>query len=167
MKKLRLLVTEKCTRNCEGCCNKDLKPKGVLTSIQNWEEYYQIMITGGEPLLYPNELLAFLTKLSRKYFQILYTAITLQDKRKMKEIFCLLDGVTFTIHDKRGIRDFIRLNKFLQRNSFGLHQRLNIFCDVQLPPINLYGWDVKFIEWIKNCPLPENEDFYKLDKLWQ
>lgn len=52
-KKLRLLLFEKCNRNCKGCCNKqwDLSK---LPIENDFTGYKLIILTGGEPLLEPD-----------------------------------------------------------------------------------------------------------------
>ena len=66
MKKLRLLLTENCNRECKGCCNTDWDIKNLpeisADEIIN-ENFDLIMITGGEPLLYPHKLYQLLFKL--------------------------------------------------------------------------------------------------------
>ena len=49
--KLRLLVTTKCHNKCPKCCNKGWDFNS-LPVVDRWN-YEQIMITGGEPLLFP------------------------------------------------------------------------------------------------------------------
>ena len=61
MKKLRLLVTDKCNRNCEMCCNKNYN----LEALPRFNpidigEYDEIILTGGEPLLLKENLLKYI-----------------------------------------------------------------------------------------------------------
>jgi len=177
--KLRLLVTEKCNRHCEGCCNKDIKPSQTI-SVNDISGYDTIMITGGEPMLFPNKLLHFLPSILKKGYPsstqvFIYTAKfpspnTTEEEDDFYLIFSLLAGITFTIHDQEGIDDFINLNRFINDKILPFdtpYRRLNVFRDVKLPVINLYGWDVKFVDWIKDCPIPEGEDFFRLENLWE
>ena len=47
MTKLRLLVTEKCDRNCGGCCNKSFDLKNLpIFNIGDSHNFKSIMITG-------------------------------------------------------------------------------------------------------------------------
>ena len=50
--KLRLLLFEECNRSCPGCCNRDwdLQPLPVCYDLP---PYRIILLTGGEPMLYP------------------------------------------------------------------------------------------------------------------
>ena len=178
--KLRLLVTDKCTRNCIGCCNNDIKPSGSISEddvmLTDWGIYEELIITGGEPLLYPFQLKNLLDHITPYYDVpiILYTAIwPVMCIDVIDRIFNNLTGITFTIHDKQGIRDFVRLDIWLRVHhniilspEAPFIKRLNIFCDVPFYPFNCYGWDVKFIEWIDKCPLPENEIFLQLNPLF-
>ena len=179
MRTIRLLVTEKCTRNCEGCCNKDIKPEwGIKMEdvIDHCDDL--LLITGGEPLLFPEQLCVLLESLHQEQEVILYTGIFPDEDPFMDQIIQMLDGITFTIHDERGVDEFIALQRYLNvmETGFAVKQsirvfppkkRVNIFCDVKITkPINFYGWDVKFIEWVKDCPLPKEETFLQLDPLW-
>ena len=51
MEKLRLLVTTKCPNKCPMCCNNSWD-FSKLPVVEHFN-YKEIMITGGEPLLFP------------------------------------------------------------------------------------------------------------------
>lgn len=170
-KSLRLIVTEKCGRNCEGCCNKDFDLKrypriSYLDACDN--EYDQILITGGEPMLFPEKVRNLLYGIGFNKRNIcLYTATSCSpDKLGMVLFGTPLTGLTFTIHDNKGIQDFLKIKYLCE--TWGKSLRLNIFINelTDIPPMNLYKWDVKFVEWIKDCPVPENEDLMLLEDSW-
>lgn len=51
----------------------------------------------------------------------------------------------------------------------GKSLRLNLFPDMKalLPKdIDLSLWQVKDMEWVENCPVPEGEDFRRIANLW-
>ena len=75
-----------------------------------------------------------------------------------------LDGITLTLHEQRDVKPFIRFNnELLKYKPITKSYRLNIFKGVDISGIDLSIWKVKEnIEWVKNCPLPKNEDFKKL-----
>lgn len=54
MEKLRLLVTTKCPNKCPMCCNNSWD-FSKLPVVEHFN-YKEIMITGGEPLLFPEKL---------------------------------------------------------------------------------------------------------------
>lgn len=163
MKKLRLLITEQCNRNCEGCCNKewDLKKLPVCTDFQNWD---QIILTGGEPMLVPQIIRGTINKIKNvnPCPIILYTAKV--DKiQSILSILFFVDGLTVTLHETKDVIPFMKFNKVLPR---GIKKtlRLNIFKEVKKVPKHLFGkWVIKDgIEWIKECPLPKDETFMRI-----
>jgi len=168
----RLIVTNVCNRKCPGCCNVGWKgPQPKLMTFNDLKDYDTIIITGGEPLLYPEKVIDFMNQFTIQDF-ILYTA-SMCDERLLTDIFFHpnLSGITFTIHDQKGLDEFERFNKILKNAihdcglSFSL--RLNIFpADVVLRPMDLSGWNVKLIEWIVDCPVPNDEDFGMLVDPW-
>lgn len=165
--KLRLLMTQECDRNCPGCCNKDWDlenlPKFRCGEVQN---YSSIIITGGEPLLFGEELLNNITwfKSSTKAPVIVYTAM-LRRIELFQRVLSTCDGITLTLHENYDVEDFLRLNGELLKGDFHFKSlRLNIFKGIEIPKdTNLTLWKIKDnIEWIENCPLPSDEVFKRL-----
>ena len=52
---LRLIITEECNRSCVGCCNNDFNLKN-LPIVNMFKNYDKVIITGGEPMLYPDRV---------------------------------------------------------------------------------------------------------------
>jgi len=175
MKKLRLLVTKDCPRNCESCCNKDWDLNNL--PIVDHFNYDEILITGGEPLsddnidntknvidaihtLFPNS--------ERKIY--IYTA----DSYGLHTAFYLADGFTLTIRNNSDLREFRWLlvsiyyedliKEFIKLRNYKPSLRLNVFKGIEIPEFwNLEYWQIKDnIEWIENCPLPQDEEFKRL-----
>ncbi len=170
--KLRLIVTNVCNRKCPGCCNVGWKYEPPIPMTKDEiEQYSTIIITGGEPMLYPEKLIEFMDDFDHSNF-ILYTA-SIGNLHWIKDILYHpnLTGLTFTIHDQKGLDDFELLytivQDVLQDRQTPMTLRLNIFLsDVVLRPMKFYGWDVKIIEWITDCPKVEDEDFGVLISPW-
>lgn len=169
MKTLRLLVTKECNKNCEGCCNKDWDLDN-LPVVEHFN-YDEIILTGGEPL---NGKVIHKTIVLGRFLQIIdvnlnrrvyvYTSYALG----VHWYWDLFDGFTLTIHNQEDVIPFIAVNKMLlERMDKTKSLRLNIFSNIELPKdIDLSLWKVKEnIEWIKNCPLPENEVFMRLKNI--
>ncbi len=169
MKTLRLLMTEDCNRSCEGCCNKDwdLDNLPVETDFTSYDE---VIITGGEPMLYFNVLenLIYEIRLQNPEVKIIvYTAKTniiedLLDILGMEEV----DGLTVTIHDLKDLINFISFDmaipKYLRYKSLYLNMFEGIIHG-SLNEIYKTDWKIKDnVKWIKNCPLPENEVFKRM-----
>lgn len=170
MKKLRLLLWSDCDRNCKGCCNKNWNLK-ALPICRDFTDYKEILLTGGEPLLYPKQLKGIIKVIrnltTAKIY--LYTALILKERRcNLYEVLNLLDGITLTLHNSDDVRHFKWLLYSIKMypNDFkNKSLKLNVFKEVGLKydELDLSMWDVtKDIEWIKNCPLPKDEIFMRL-----
>jgi len=164
MKSCRLIFTEICNRNCLGCCNKQFD----MSEFESWKwkdvsQFNQVMVTGGEPMLFPHEVLAF----GRRYREldqypgtqlILYTAFV-KDLPMVNQILNLYNGMTLTLHDQGDVAGFERLNSRLLHNGpYNLSLRLNVFKGVRLTDRPYPLWQIKSdIVWLDSCPIPENE----------
>ena len=172
--KLRLLLWSDCGKSCLGCCNKDWN-LNELPIATNLIPYSEIILTGGEPMLYPELLQRTIGEIqattnSPKIY--LYTANT-KNYNKLIDILAIIDGVTVTLHDDEDVDDFIKLIKEMKKISeitpFWLDEkslRLHVFEDVDASAIERidfpHVWDVKgHIKWIENCPLPNDEIFMR------
>jgi MoaA/NifB/PqqE/SkfB family radical SAM enzyme len=166
--KARLLVTYKCPKNCDGCCNKEWK--GPMPTIAtNYKGYEEIMLTGGEPMLYPAKVISLLRKIKAENpHASLYMYTATYNPKDLKEVLPLLDGVCITLHapediiQLQGIYPYMLLNP---NKSF----RINVFDNINTSMLDftkLPHVRVKQMVWIKDCPLPTNEEFIRLENLW-
>ena len=170
-KKLRLLVTDFCNKDCPLCCNKNFNTNSIPVITSGFEKYDEIIITGGEPL-HPKTLDKTLALI--KYLKIinptpnqkiyLYT----QYPPGIINVIDWVDGLVLTINSKVDLESFEGLNfaakgelnyKFSKKSL-----RLKVLKDIDIPKeIPLHMWDVvKDVVFIDNCPLPEGEDFKRL-----
>jgi MoaA/NifB/PqqE/SkfB family radical SAM enzyme len=163
-KDLRLLLFPECNRRCKGCCNKDWDLK-ALPSLRSFEGFKTVMLTGGEPMLNP-ALVKAVARICRMQAPeakvIVYTAKT-DPAGPLVDVLKVVDGVTVTLHTKKDIPLFARFNEHLQAAKLeGKSLRLNVFKGLDVGKLFLSGWTLKTgIEWIKDCPLPENEVFMR------
>ena len=164
-KTLRLLLFEDCNRSCEGCCNKqwDLSK---LPVVNDFTPYDTIILTGGEPMLQPQtvwDVMYDIGQTNQDAKIILYTAMTTEPYTLMS-LLKYLDGLTITLHNQQDIIPFLCFNNILGMDLAEKSLRLNVFnevniSDYQIPVI----WQIKEnIEWIEDCPLPDNEVFMRL-----
>lgn len=175
-RRLRLLVTTLCPNQCPLCCNNSWD-FSKLPIVDRWN-YNEIMFTGGEPLLFPAKLAAFayavksISKAEGNNPKLyVYTAVCKYGK--ILEILNEVDGIVLTPHNISDIEDFVALNTLMNESTAGLFDgksmRLNLFPDIKkaLPDnIDLSKWQVKDMEWIKDCPVPKGEDFRRISELW-
>lgn len=170
MKKLRLMITDRCERSCEGCCNKQFNYEDI-PYVKSFEGYDEIMITGGEPMLEP-ALLRVVISMVREHAPkaklYLYTAdVRATTRAWLKILDC--DGVCITLHEQSDVPHFLALADLLNK---GVHKtrslRCNVFKGVKIiteAPM-LAQWKFKTdMEWIPNCPLPEGEELKRLPEL--
>lgn len=184
-KKLRLLVTAKCHNKCPMCCNNqfDFEKIPVVDRL----DYEEISITGGEPLLPGSGHLTtwlvggiqatqYAMGLPESKFY-LYTAFF--DFDILRDCSYEFDGICLTPHKKVDVEEFIDINaKMLEQKRNGelndcfdpyCSLRLNLFADMKalLPKgIDLSLWKVKDMERVKDCPVPEGEDFRRIKELF-
>lgn len=164
MKKLRLLVTKKCNRNCEGCCNKEynLDALPVCTSFEGYDE---IILTGGEPYLFGINQIIRLIKKIRKQNKYCKIYIHSADYR-ISDCLDFIDGLTFTIHKQKDVYDFTFLNNALFEEDKEKSLRLYLMPRVELSEdINLNFWQIKHKTYDKDCPLPKDEVFMRLEEI--
>lgn len=176
MEKLRLLVTTKCPNKCPMCCNNSWD-FSKLPVIEHFN-YKEIMITGGEPLLFPEKLsnlaesIRTVQKLAygNKGKLFLYTALA----DMLPNYIRYFDGVVYTPHSANDVHSLLKANNFLLDYKDELMEskslRLNLFPDIKkhIPDnTNLSLWKVKDMQWIKDCPVPADEEFKRVAELWE
>ena len=171
MKKLRLLFTETCNRKCPGCCNKDWE-LDKLEKVSHFD-YDEILITGGEPLLFPKQLVGYVNAIRTvsKAKIYVYTALTVLNRtfKPLYDVIKSVDGITLTLHDQKDVDNLshvlysINNDKKTYEAFKGKSLRLNIFKGIDTGMMNLTGWEVKRdMVWIENCPLPKDEEFRRV-----
>ncbi len=166
MKSARLITTYQCEKNCAGCCNKNWKyePPTPIKSVEELKGFDEVLVTGGEPLLFPGKLeylLEDLVALDRPPRIIVYS--TVPDYTALYKLLYLVDGVTITLHDNGDVERF--------NGNYGLLSgmcRVNVFYkDITVPVKFVNKVSYKHVEWIKDYPLPPNEKLFRLDPLWE
>ena len=164
MKKLRLLLFEKCNRDCEFCCNKqwDLKK---LPVEKDFTQYDEIILTGGEPMLDPFLILKTIKRIREQNSRVpiyLYTA-KIDDWSMVLLVLSKLNGITITLHEQADVNTFLYLSERIKERGFKEKSlRVNIFKGVKVFS-DISMWKVKRnIVWLNPCPLPENEVFKRL-----
>lgn len=169
----RVICTYKCHRSCAGCVNT-VHPAESVQSVSKNEfpyGYNEIILTGGEPTLFPYKLKEIANDL--KYTRlILYTAAP--DYMQVLMVMSYFSGITITLHDDYDVSRFNAcfpgLIRWGERHNgnlplFFIRMYDNIQSTVQLFPEAQY----KVCRWVppEECKLQPNEDLYRLPELWE
>ncbi len=163
MNKVRLLLWETCHKNCEGCCNKDWNLDALPTVTESVLKSANIvMLTGGEPMLYPARVLDTIRWVRKVSNAEIYVYTAKVSVPEAKYVLASSDGMTVSLHHPSDIEPFLFFAhncNYLQRSN-----RVNIFQGVPLALDKVpSGWYCKSnIEWVKDCPLPQDEVFVRL-----
>lgn len=117
--KLRLLLFDDCNRNCPGCCNRDWDLQ-ALPLCQDYTPYRLIMLTGGEPMLYPEIIREAIAAIRRQTNVPIYLYTAMPEQ--LDALMPLLDGVTVSFTHRRISRYsslLTGLPRTLRGNRFG------------------------------------------------
>jgi len=115
-KDARIIITYKCNRKCPGCANtysSVMSKAQSLTSVKQLKDYDNLVISGGEPMLFPDRVTKIAKILKKAVPQakiFLYTALNRGDE--IERILPYIDGINFTVHDNPGEKDIMEFHSF-------------------------------------------------------
>jgi len=173
--KVRLLVTKKCHLKCEKCSNKQFDLDN-LPSLDEFHKFDEVIITGGEPYLYPDKLHNLIGYIkghssAKIYIYSAHFGI-LNDTWLLSHI----DGITFTIHKNSQFSlTIFKLSEFkLAKIKLNHNLTLILYIENDLYLVSLsdyyvnkHLWDkIKYFDMIDNCEIKEDL-FAKLPKLFE
>jgi pyruvate-formate lyase-activating enzyme len=131
-------------------------------------KYDVVMLTGGEPMLYPEHMKSIIKKLRHHNPNVqvfLYTALY---TNHLKEILPMLDGIHFTLHINATQKDIEGFEKFQDLANRHQDKSIRAYIDPAVTlPVKIYPWLYTRLEvkpWILegDCPLPNGEDLLYL-----
>lgn len=162
---VRLIITFNCNRDCSGCCNSYtsvMQQLKEIKDIKELEKYDKIIITGGEPNLYIEEVEEFL-KIIKKEFPnkiiYFYTAFYSKD---FKKLYSYLDGIQFSIHEKNTEYDLLNF-PILQKEFQELKKIKKISLRLYIDNKNKNEWNVDLNLWDRY----EKKDWYSEEEIKQ
>ena len=163
--KLRLLLFSECNRRCAGCCNRywDLE---ALPVCKSYAGYDSIMLTGGEPMLRPQLVVDTVRRIRLEHSGPIwiYTA-KVDDILAVLDVIQCLNGMCVTLHEQSDVEAFRVLVDTIPDVWRSRSLRLNVFKGASIEGIDVTGWAVKKdMEWIPDCPLPDDETFMRLGR---
>jgi len=166
MKSARVITTFECNRNCPYCSNnyESLISQGREEDNLNFiKDYDEIILTGGEPMLYPGNIL-FLLKVIRKVNPdvkiYLYTAYY---THHLETIIKYVDGITYTLHENASWKDINKFNAVEQMITYNRDKKFRLFINENNQrQINIrpYLWDrIKIAGTLseEDCDYPEDD----------
>jgi pyruvate-formate lyase-activating enzyme len=164
----RVIVTYDCNRKCPGCCNTTYdKVIPVLTSHAELIRYDDIVITGGEPMLFPDEVLSLIKRIRNATFGrniYLYSSFW-NGTEKHLDVLRAVNGITFTLHaecndkDVKALKDLSR--DLISSDSNRLIIDNRVYDRYDLSNIDLSRWNViRKLQWKDECEPALNEDLY-------
>ncbi|MCK5602044.1 radical SAM protein [Candidatus Pacearchaeota archaeon] len=169
----RLLITRRCNRECDYCCNEYSSIMSGLKVIDNLKPLLgveEVCITGGEPMIFPDRVIEVATILrhfgTKRIY--LYSADTQDRVKIMHKVLQFIDGLHYTLHkgsSRRDIRMFHELQqeiRFMEGKSFRLYVHESVDEEVTILPniwseIRVTGWTAE-----EDAALPSNETLYEL-----
>jgi len=163
----RIILTFDCLRSCEGCCNTDKGLMDQAITVDNLEQcvtlFDEIILTGGEPLLYPDLVNQVITEIRERWNGkkiYLYTTIFTPE---LKKIVDRIDGVHYTLHEGCSDKDvyaFLDFQRFIakRKGSFRAYIDPRVKRIIHIYPS--YWTRVEVKPWLDNCPLPSNETLF-------
>ena len=98
MKKLRLLFTHECNRACKMCSNKYWDVNNLPT-VEHFN-YDEILITGGEPLLFIQRLIGLITAIRVVSDAKIYVYTAWTGFVDLNNLLKYVDGIALTFHEK-------------------------------------------------------------------
>lgn len=170
MKSARVITTFECNRNCPYCSNnyKSLISQGKEEDNLDFvKDYDEIILTGGEPMLYPERLLDLIKNIKVVNPNVKIYLYTAKWEPFIQTILHYIDGLTYTLH--KNIKQFEAFDfNTLQRHINYMHSdnenksfRLFIHEDVK-EEFNLIPatWDrIKIAGTLseEDCDYPEDD----------
>jgi len=161
---IRVIVTNECNLSCAYCCNNipEINEKFKSSTLDELplDEYNNLCITGGEPLLNFDTVLEVLNKWFAKSIRpaYLYTNGLLYDPDKHHEFMTLFTRINIGIHDVNSVEDLhyhfnssIVRFAYAEHNADGIEEKLSIW----FPKASYKSFR------LNECDMP-NEDWYIL-----
>ena len=162
---LRLIMWNDCHRGCRSCPNKALNDVPVFHG--NYRDYSEVILTGGEPLLYPDRLYDTIRDIRTQSAARIYVYTAMSSPvGDVLSTIATADGITLSIYNRHDVISAKRLTDsipgFLRSPRRSL--RLNVF-DNLVDPCAIWCagiWSVVGKEYLNDCPVPSHEDLFRL-----
>ena len=172
----RLLVTRKCEKHCDNCCNQLIGTQYKAQYIDNLHPirlYNIVCVTGGEPLLDWPRTQRILAQLHDRPDRVIYLYTT-KCIPFMRNILMMVSGVHFTLHHPLLVDDlneFYEFQKIISKSWKVFPKTFRLYIDQRIKtPIVIIPsvWSrVEVKPWEVNPPLPKDETLFILDEKYE
>jgi len=145
LRKARLILNWSCGRTCPLCCN-DYKiimaSRIMVTNLDMFADYDEVMLTGGDPLLMKKEdLLAIAQRLRKLNVSKIYLYTTWWNGNA-DAVLPLIDGVHFSLHPDAGQREIKLLHHVEEAAIKYPNKSFRLFVDavLKMPEVRESAW---------------------------
>lgn len=171
MKKARVIITQRCSRNCSYCCNKHTAILDAAIPINNLGEIphrNEINITGGEPMEVPFLTHKQLLDAQAFGFKTVYLYIA-RYTNYFERLIPLVNGVQFTLHAKTTRADIVDFHCVQNLACLNPDKSFRLALDGRIQErmtLIPRAWtDIKMKLWrdADNVCIPPDETLYRLE----
>lgn len=168
MKTARILITKVCNRTCHYCCNEQVDTVVdsaiPVTNLDFVSQFEAVVISGGEPMLYPDKVIAMAREIkAMKNIPIYMYSATFT--KYTEAVLQHIDGITFTVHQEANVKEVVGFNGIQKLAAAypGKKFRLTVHDECQMPlDIVARVWSrINFFHHKDFCPLPVNETLFE------
>lgn len=168
MRSARVITTFECNRNCPYCSNNyeslisQAREEDNLDFVKNYDE---IILTGGEPMLYPGQLSNLILRIRGIKSDVKIYLYTAYYRKELENIIRYIDGLTYTLHkntiwkdiNKFDLVEHLAINYNNSNKSFRLFINENSKHSISIIP---FVWDrIKIAGTLseEDCDYPEDD----------
>ena len=169
MKIARVITTWDCHRDCDLCCNKNLPVEPRPCTLADLADYDQVLLTGGEPMLYPERLFEIIHGIRKWDLEQEIYLYTVMYKPSLEGLVPLLDGIQYSLHHPVTPMEILNFTdfQFLIGKYRDTEKTFRLYVDNRITEpvlIEPHNWlRVGFTPWREPCPLPEGEELFVLE----
>lgn len=145
LRKARLILNWNCGRTCPLCCN-DYKTimagRKIVTDLDMFADYDEVMLTGGDPLLMKRgDLLSIIRRLRGLNVKKIYMYTTWWNGNA-DVVVSLIDGVHFSLHPDAGQREIELLHRVEEAAMKYPDKSFRLFVDavLKMPEVREFAW---------------------------
>lgn len=143
--KARIILNWECGRKCPLCCNDYgiiMAGRKIISSLDEFADYDEVMLTGGDPLLMKRDDLLGIVKRLRELSVVKIYLYTTWWNKNADAVVPLIDGVHFSLHPDAGQRELELLRKVEEVAITYPNKSFRLFVDavLEMPEVKESAW---------------------------